>query len=300
MNAALDVKLRIGEGAVKLGQLRELTDNLQRTLGALASQLADTARPGIDFEIVEAAVGSLSLSLRAVAEEGAAIEPERVVATFTADLAEIRKQHYRADLTPDLTRRYRALVTCFKDMGAVVEYRYGRDHVLVDDAFRQGFRGRRSEGASGRGRRGRGVPRRGEWTPARRIGFSCTPSSSERTVWSAGSAWRCWRRSRVFLKKTVKVEGTGHFAPVGIYPLRMDVKTKPRPLTWDPALLRGYVGKLTLVPKGMTASDYLERNREAAGLADYGNVASTGTRTALLLSSTLRRRHLVQYWMRYR
>ena len=266
MNAALDVKLRIGEGAVKLGQLRELTDNLQRTLGALASQLADTTRPGIDFEIVEAAVGSLSLSLRAVAEEGAAIEPERVVATFTADLAEIRKQHYRAELTPDLTRRYRALVTCFKDMGAVVEYRYGRDHVLVDDAFRQGFevalKERVAEDVAVVGY----LDAVNAHRPPYR--FLLYPKLERANRVECRFGMEMLETVAGLLKKTVKVEGTGHFAPVGIYPLRMDVKTKPRPLIWDPALLRGYVGKLTLVPKGMTASDYLERNREAAGLAD--------------------------------
>jgi hypothetical protein len=103
VQAALEVKPRVGEGAVKLGQLKELTDNLQHTLLALASQLAGTPRLGIEFEIVEAAVGSLSLGLRAVAEEGATIDPERVVTTFTADLRDIREQSYRTDRTTGLT-----------------------------------------------------------------------------------------------------------------------------------------------------------------------------------------------------
>ena len=71
--------------------------------------------------------------------EGAPVEPEQVVSTFTSDLSDIRKQSYRADLTPGLTRHYRALVTSLKDAGAVVEYAHGRDHVVVDDAFRRSF-----------------------------------------------------------------------------------------------------------------------------------------------------------------
>lgn len=50
--------------------------------------------------------------------------------------------------------------------------------------------------------------------------------------------------------------------------LRIDVNREPRTLTWDPAVLRSFVGKLALVPEGVSASDYLQRNREAAGFAD--------------------------------
>src|SRR6185295_7198712 len=96
--ATLDVKLRVGGGAVKLVQLKELSTQLQRTLAALANHLADSSTPGVDFEIVEAGIGSLSLSLRAVAEEGAAIQPEQVITTFTEDLAQIRQRSYRPDL----------------------------------------------------------------------------------------------------------------------------------------------------------------------------------------------------------
>lgn len=266
MQAALEVKLRVGEGAVKLGQLKELTDNLQRTLVALASQLAGTPRPGIEFEIVEAAVGSLSLGLRAVAEEGATIDPERVVTTFTADLRDIREQSYRADLTTGLTRRYRALVTCLKDEGAVVEYRHGRDRVvLIDDAFRQGFdvalKERVAEDVSVVGFLDAVNAHRAPYA------FFLYPKLEDEDRVECRFGPEMLGTVADLLKKTVKVEGTGHFAPVGIYPLRMDVRAAPRPLAWDPAVLRGYVGKLRLVPRGMTASDYLERNREAAGFA---------------------------------
>jgi hypothetical protein len=38
--------------------------------------------------------------------------------------------------------------------------------------------------------------------------------------------------------------------------------------------LRGCVGKLELVPPGMSAAEYLERNRQRAGLNDYEVLAS--------------------------
>ena len=71
-------------------------------------------------------------------------------------------------------------------------------------------------------------------------------------MWSAAWGQEMLGTVAGLLKKTVKVEGTGHFAPVGIYPLRVDggYRATPRSLVWDPALLRSYVGKLSLLPSG--------------------------------------------------
>jgi len=266
VKASLDVKLRIGDKRVKLSQLKELTDRLQRTLGALAHQLAGGAAAGIDFEIVDAAVGSLSLGLVAVAEEGAAVEPERLVSTFTQDLSDIRKQSYRADLTPGLTKHYRSLVTSLKDAGAVVEYAHGRDRVVVDDSFRKGFEVALKE------RVAEDVALVGhlDAVNAHKAPFSfyVYPKLEE------GDRVECHFQPEMLklvadlLKQTVRVAGTGYFAPVGIYPLRMEVRGAPRPLAWDPSILRSYVGALHLVPKDTSVSDYLEANRKAAGFAD--------------------------------
>jgi hypothetical protein len=266
VNASLDVKLRIGDRRVKLTQLKELTDRLQRTLAALASQLAAGAPAGVDFEIVQAAVGSFSLGLVAVAEDGAAVEPERVVSTFTSDLSDIRKQSYRADLTPGLTRHYRALVTYLKDLDAVVEYAHGRDHVVVDDTFRKGFdvalKERIAEGVSVVGHLDAVNAHKAPFT------FYLYPKLEEADRVECHFPPEMLRLIAELLKKTVRVAGTGHFAPVGIYPLRIEVREAPRALAWDPSILRSYVGALSLLPEGMSVGDYLERNRKAAGLAD--------------------------------
>lgn len=251
---------------MKLAQLKELSTLLQRTLAAVASHLADSATPGIDFEIVEAGVGSLSLGLRAVAEEGATIEPERVVATFTEDLAQIRQQSYRPDLTTGLTKHYRALVTSMGGTGAVVEYGRGKERVVVDDAFRKGFevalKERIAEDVSVVGYLDAVNVHKVPYT------FYLYPKLEDIERVECRFPAEMLQAVAVLLKKTVKVEGTGHFAPVGIYPLRIDVNRELRPLTWDPDVLRSFVGKLALVPEGVSASDYLQRNREAAGFAD--------------------------------
>jgi hypothetical protein len=264
--ATLDVKLQVGQGPVKLGQLKELSTHLQRTLAAVASHLADSTTPGIDFEIVHAAVGSLSLEVRAVAEEGATIEPERVISTFTEDLVRIRRQSYRPDLTTGLTKQYRTLVTSLRGTGAVVEYAAGGERVIVDDAFRQGFevalKERIAEDVSVVGYLDAVNAHKVPYT------FYLYPKLEDIDRVECRFSEALLPVVAGLLKQTVKVEGTGHFAPVGIYPVRIDVDREPRHLAWDPGVLRSFVGGLALVPQGVSLADYLQRNREAAGLAD--------------------------------
>lgn len=264
--ATLDVKLQVGQGAVKLSQLKELSTQLQRTLCALASHLADSASPGIDFEIVQAAVGSLSLELRAVADESATIEPERVIATFAEDLTRIRRQSYRPDLTTGLTKHYRALVTSLRGVGAVVEYVTDGQRVVVDESFRQGFeialKERIAQDVAVVGYLDAVNAHREPFT------FYLYPKLEDIDRVECRFPAELLAAVAGLLKKTVKVEGTGHFAPVGIYPLRIDVNHEPRQMTWDGAVLRSFVRGLDLVPQRVSLADYLQRNREAAGLAD--------------------------------
>lgn len=264
--ASLDVKLMLGEGLVRLAQLKDLSTQLQRTLAAVAGHLSDTAKPGIEFEIVTAEVGSLALGLRAIAEEGATVEPERVVTTFTEDLAQIRQQSYRPDLTSGLAKQYQALVACLGGAGAVVEYRHGEERVVVDDAFRRSFqvalKERIAEDVSVTGYLDAVNAHRSPFA------FYLYPKLEDIERVECRFPAEMLQGVAKLLKQTVKVEGTGHFAPVGIYPLRVDVDREPRALSWDAAVLRSFVGKLALVPEGMSASEYLQRNREAAGFAE--------------------------------
>lgn len=265
-DATLDVKLRVGEGAVKLAQLKDLSRQLQRVLASVASHLAHSPASGIDFEIVEAQVGSLSLGLRAVAEEGATLDPALVISTFTEDLAHIRQQDYRADLTTGLTKNYRALVKCLSGVDTIVEYGHGSERVVVDDAFRRGFeialKERIAEDVAVVGYLDAVNAHKAPYA------FYLYPKLEDVERIECRFAAEMLDAVAAHLKRTVKVEGRGHFAPVGIYPLRIDVEREPSALRWDPGVLRSMVGSLSLVPEGASAGDYLQRNREAAGLAD--------------------------------
>ena len=233
----------------------------------MASHLADDRASGIDFEIVEAGIGSLSLGLRAVAEEGAPVAPEQVIATFTEDIAHIRQQSYRPGLTTGLTKQYRALVTCLSGEGAVVEYVHGKhERVVIDDSFRKGFeialKERIAEDTSVVGYLDAVNAHKTPYT------FYLYPKLEDIDRVECRFPAEMVGIVAGLLKHTVKVEGTGHFAPVGIYPLRIDVERAPLQLAWNPEVLRSFVGTLALVPDGVSAADYLQRNREAAGIAD--------------------------------
>jgi hypothetical protein len=171
-----------------------------------------------------------------VAAEGAPVEPEQVVSTFTSDLSDIRKQSYRADLTPGLTRHYRALVTSLKDAGAIMEYAHGTDHVVVDDAFRRSFevalKERVVEDIS--------VVGHLDAVNAHKAPFTLYlyPKLEEADRVDCHFPAELLQLVADLLKKTVRVAGTGHFAPVGIYPLRIEVREAPRALSWDPSILR--------------------------------------------------------------
>lgn len=263
---SLDVQVSIGERAVKLFHLRKLTDRLQRALRALASELAGSAAPGVEFEIVKASVGSLTLGLRAVAEEASLVQPQLVLATFALDLAQIHEQSYRPDLTSGLTRHYRALVTCLSEEAAIVEYRYGSRRVVVDQDFRQRFeialRERVAEDVSVVGFLDAVNVHKVPFT------FYLYPKLEGADRIECRFPAEMLQVVAGFLNKTVKVEGTGYFAPVGIYPLRMELRQAPAMLSWDPALLRAYVGKLSLVPKGLAVDEYVQRNREESGFEE--------------------------------
>ncbi len=266
VSAALDIDLRVGQAHVKLAELRELTDRLQRALAAVAKHLAGGAESGIDFEVVSAKVGSLHFGLQAVSAGMPSVDPDLVLATFATDLAEIKRQSYRADLTAGLTKHYRSLVTCLGGEGATVEYNHRDQRVVVDDAFRSSFEAALKE------RVAQGVSVVGylDAVNAHRAPFAfyLYPKLEDAERIECRFPPEMLETVAALLKKTVRVAGTGHFAPVGIYPLRVEVEQLPRLLPWDPGVLRSLVGKLALVPAGVNVSDYLQRNREVAGFAD--------------------------------
>jgi len=264
----LRVRLVAADEHVTLAELKGVAQQLQRTLSAVETNLAHDGEAAIGYAIVEADVGSLTLGLQPVAPEEALPDPGEVVSTFASDLVDIRHQSYRPGLTPGLARRYLSLVRSLSGSGTTVEYAYRDRQITVDTSFRQGFE------VALRERVAEDVVLTGvlEAVNAHRepFQFRLYPKLP------GAEAVEC-RFSREMLpavaellklKAVVRVSGRGYFLPIGSYPSRLDVSEQPVAMPFDPALLRSYIRRLSLIPAGLTVQEYLRRNREAAGLAE--------------------------------
>jgi len=265
----LRVHLHAPDVYAKLADLKKVTQQLQQTLAAVERCLTQESETAIGYAIVEAEIGSLTLGLQPVAPKDYRLDPGEVVATFATDLVDIRRQSYRPGLTTGLARNYLSLVRTLASSGTTVEYDFRDRHIAVDKTFRQGFesalRERVAEDVTLTGLLQAVNAHR---LPFRFILYPKLPGAE---------SIECHFRTEMLptvaelLKRgaVIRVNGRGHFLPIGSYPYRLDnISEDPVPLPFDPGVLRSYVRRLSLIPAGLTAHEYLRRNREAAGLAD--------------------------------
>lgn len=264
----LRVRLRPADDYARLADLKEVTQQLQQTLAAVEKGIARDGEAAISYAVVEAEVGSLTLGLQPVAPPDYDIDPTQVVATFAADLVDIRHQTYRSGLTTGLARHYLSLVRALASSGTTVEYEFRDQRVAVDSTFRQGFEvALRERVAEDVTLVGLLQAVNAHQHPFR---FNLYPKLPGAEGIECRFPPEMLPAVAELLKSdaVVRVNGTGHFLPIGTYPHRLDVSEEPIPLPFDAELLRSYVHRLLLVPAGLTAAEYLHRNREAAGLAD--------------------------------
>jgi len=270
MHPVLHVRIRHDGGPVILRELHELTKHLQSTLTAVSRDLSDLQDAHIDYEITHAETGSLALGLRPIPPDKDRIDPHRVLETFTHDIEDIQANRFRASMTPRLTQKYHSLIRTVSAEDAVVEYRYKQCSIAVDSAFRARFdvalKERVAEDVQIVGHLDALDAHRKSYR------FYLYPKFvvQGRIEWRIECRFPTALLSQIvgLIKKTVKVRGKGFFAPVGLYPLRVESTEAPVPLNCDADLLRSYVRKMNLVPSDMTVAEYLQRNREAAGFAD--------------------------------
>jgi hypothetical protein len=246
---------------VTLGQVWRLTDRFQRALSGLADQLAGGADSHIDFEVTEAEVGSFNLAVRAAAHAPTAPDPDMVLATFADDLDRIRNRSFRPGMTAGLLSTYQRLVRDFAARSEVIEVSY-RDHaVRIDQNYGISLEAALKEKVAA------------EITIAGYLdavlahkppfSFYLYPKldQSHRIDCRFPQALRP-AIADVLKERTVAlVSGTGYFGPVGIYPNRIDVAKAPERLDWDAHALLAMLGKLPIVPRGVTIAEFLRRKR---------------------------------------
>ncbi len=263
----LRVKIQTNDKAVLLGDLKELSYHLQQTLNAVARNLARTDNPNISYEIVEAAMGSLNFALRAVAAKETELDPDESFDVFTSDLENIRLNNYRPAITATLIGYYRSLVRTLSKENAIVQYQYANKIVQIDGNFRESFNVVLKESIA------EDITVSGNLDEVNahksQFSFNLYPKlGGERIMCLFPNEMLSTIADMLKRKSVVQATGKGHFAPVGLYPTRLEVLSLPKELPFHPDRLRSYVHAFDLFGPDITAEEYLQRNREAAGIAD--------------------------------
>lgn len=265
----LHVEVKAGDDKLlRLNDMQSFLRNLQTALDEVAQDLSQTEEHGVSYEIAEAHVGSFALTLRAVGSQFAKANPVECLSVFSSDIQGVAHQRFRPGISSQLLRSYTSLVRTLGSINATVSIQYRQSAILIDRQFRESVRNTWKE----------------------RVADNVTVTGNLDAVNAHGGQYMFYlypklehagRIDCVFhpemlatvaellkRKQLVKVTGRGHFGPIGMYPFKVEVDSIPTELIPNGPRLRSYVGGLELVPKGLTAAEYLKRNREAIGFSE--------------------------------
>lgn len=261
----LNIYLKPTQPYAKLSHLKDIGSQLQKTLNAVARNLTDNKDAYVDGDITEAVIGSLSLTLQTSVPSFVNVDPDTVCGTFLRDILDVRSQRFRPDMTPTLLQQYKTLINTLKSSHVEVKYRYADLEILIDDNFRRGFESASKE------RQAYDIEIVGR---IEALNIHVEPHQFKLYPKYPNAEGILCQFSSVLLdpiadvlkrKEIVRVTGTGHFSPVGLYPLRIQLTKVPEPLTFNAEKLRSSIRQMDLVPLGMTPDEYLQSNRRATG-----------------------------------
>ncbi len=264
----LQIHIDPPSGNAKLSELKVLADQVQRTLDAVARNLAKDPKAKVDADISGATIGSLHLVLQPALADSFAVNPDQICRTLIEDINNVEHQRYRPDMTLALLQQYKALVNMFRNSHIQVQLSHGIDDVTIDDDFRSMFRASTKERIANKvDIIGRIEALNIHSTPYEMKLFPTTPDTDY--ILCRFEDEMLEKITDLFKHKSmVRVTGTGYYAPIGINPSRLVLTSAPVPLVFDLDQLRLYARNVNLVPAGMSASDFLAANRKAAGLEE--------------------------------
>ncbi len=265
----LHLEVKAGDNSLlRLNDMQSFMRHLQAALDEVAQDLGQTEEHGVTYEIAEAHVGSFALTLRAVGSQLAKANPVECLSVFSSDIQGVAQQRFRPGISAQLLKSYTSFVRTLSPINATVKIQYRQSAILIDKQFRDTVRNTWKE----------------------RVAENVTVTGNLDAVNAHGGQYMFYlypklehagRVDCVFnpemlatvaellkRKQLVKVTGRGHFGPVGMYPFKVEVDSLPTELIPNGPRLRSYVGGLELIPKGLTAAEYLQRNREAIGFSE--------------------------------
>ncbi len=255
-------------GMATLAELKVIADQLQRTLNAVVRNLTDQDEAVVNAKITGAEIGSLRLDLRPTIAESVEADPDGVCSTLISDINDVWHHRFRPGMTPGLLHQYRTLVNALKESHIQITFDHGAESVTIDDGFRKRFQAATKERIAGKvdivGR----IEALNIHTKPYEIKLFPVLPGADPIVCRFEEFLLGPITDEIKRKSLIIVSGTGYYAPVGLFPIRLTLATAPRRVDFNPDRLRRYVRNTNLVPQGMTASEYLTANRRAVGLED--------------------------------
>jgi hypothetical protein len=264
----LRIEVKAGSGLLKLNDIQSFMRNLQTALDEVAQDLSKTQEHGVSYEIAEAHVGSFALTLKAVGSEFVKVNPPECLSVFSSDIKNIPQQKFRPGISSQLLRSYTSLARTLNSINATIQIQYQDSITVIDKQFRENVRNtwkeRISDNITVTGNLDAVNAHSGQYM------FHLYPKLEH-----VGRVDCVFNRDMLSdiaellkRKQLVKVTGRGHFGPVGMYPFKIEIDSLPTELSVNGPRLRSYVNGLEIVPKNLSASEYLQRNREAMGFIE--------------------------------
>ncbi len=264
------------EGATLLVQLRrdgrpvlldDLSGAIRRFQGAmnelaanLSTNLSRGKKPLVGFEILEAEVGSLGLTLRAVPDPSLEVSALRLLRVFVEDMEDIQHERFRDDLSASLAEKYRRLVEYIGKHDLTAEIVVDQEPIVIDDAFQRSFSAAFKERTAAETELvGYLDEIRAHAEP---FDFSLYPKLPGFAKIRCQFPSEMLDTVRSLLKSIVRVKGRATYGPISLYPNRIDLTEAPRLATYSKDWLLSQVGTLKQLRPGESVVDYLSQNRK--------------------------------------
>ncbi|GBC94270.1 hypothetical protein HRbin16_00051 [bacterium HR16] len=257
----LTVTIGAGGEQVDLNDISQLANHFCKAIRELARELTGQEKPRVDIPVVRVASGSVAMTIGPMSRTQSS-ESLPLAKYVFEDLSGILAQTPRPTMSVDLYRAYTEVIRAPRN---TIPYSvlYGKRFIEVNEQVRQQVH-QMSEYIR--------VPHASVVGTIESVNIHRMPYVFMLyTKVEPRQHVECRFRDDEFLpavtdilksRKMAEIKGTAYYAPVGIFPLRIDVEEQPMKLEYSPEDLLSYVGRLHIVPEGVTVEKYLEREWE--------------------------------------
>ncbi len=255
------LRVRIGtEGKhADLKELHTVAVHLREALYALAKEQTDEEKLSIRFEVVDAKIGSLELT---ILPQDTAIAPEHLLSEFVRDVQSLAQGQFRPTMRTTTLNGYKTLIKSVPKQ-TLYCFTYREMQVTVDEQVKQQFQQVLKLSPSHNLELIGTIERVSVLRKPYGCAFYTKLEPRERVECSFEEHLLNSIADALKSRRLVRLRGTGYYAPIGLYPLRFEIKEPVVPVEPDYKLLREAVRSYEIVPAGMSLEQYLDSLRKS-------------------------------------